>query len=103
VALLLERNPTLKPNEVRAILTTTARDLGPPGKDDLFGYGQADAFAATTAATISPPVPVAKAPRQPEGEADGNDVSVSRELKAPGAAMASDKSATSEPNKPAAQ
>ncbi len=102
-ALLLERNPTLKPNEVRAILTTTARDLGVPGKDDQFGYGQADAFAATTAATNSPPVPMATAPRQPAGEAGGNDVSVSRELKAPGAAMASDKSATGEPNKPAAQ
>lgn len=102
-ALLLERNPTLKPNEVRAILTTTARDLGAPGKDDQFGYGQADAFAATTAATNSPPVPMATAPRNPAGEADSNDVSVSRELKAPGAAMASDKSATTEPNKPAAQ
>ena len=102
-ALLLERNPTLKPNEVRAILTTTARDLGAPGKDDQFGYGQADAFAATTAATNSPPVPMATAPRNPAGQADGNDVSVSRELKAPGAAMASDKSATTEPNKPAAQ
>jgi subtilase family protein len=102
-ALLLERNPTLKPNEVRAILTATARDLGAPGKDDQFGYGEADAFAATTAATNSPPVPMATAPRTPAGEADGNDVSVSRELKVPGAAMASDKSATTEPNKPAAQ
>jgi hypothetical protein len=102
-ALLLERNPTLKPNEVRAILTNTARDLGTPGKDDQFGYGQADAFAATTAATNSPPVPMATAPRNPAGEADGNDVSVSRELKVPSAAMASDKSAPGEPNRPAAQ
>jgi hypothetical protein len=102
-ALLLERNPTLKPNEVRAILTTTARDLGTPGKDDQFGYGQADAFAATTAATNSPPVPMATAPRTPAGQADGNDVSVSREMKVPSAAMASDKSAPNEPNKPAAQ
>jgi len=100
-ALLLERNPALKPNDVRAILTSTARDLGAPGKDELFGYGQADAFAAATAATATPPVPVANAPRKP-GEAD-NDVSVSRELKVPSAAMASDKSATNEPNQPAAQ
>src|SRR5258708_3674071 len=35
-ALLLERNPALKPDEVRAILTKTARDLGAPGRDDLF-------------------------------------------------------------------
>lgn len=101
-ALLLERNPTLKPNEVRAILTATARDLGEPGKDDLFGYGQADAFAAAKAATATPPVPMAAAPR-PEGARGDNDVSVSREIKVPSAAMASDKSATNEPNRPASQ
>ena len=101
-ALLLERNPALKPSEVRAILTTTARDLGAPGKDELFGYGQADAFAATTAATATPPVPVATAPRKSgEAASDNNDVSVSRELKVPSAAMASDKSAAGAPNRPA--
>ena len=100
-ALLLERNPSLKPNEVRAILTSTARDLGEPGKDDLFGYGQADAFAAAKAATAAPPVPMAVAPR--EGAPADNDVSVSREIKVPSAAMASDKSATNAPNRPAAQ
>jgi len=100
--LLLERNPALKPSEVRAILTSTARDLGAPGKDELFGYGQADAFAATTAATATPPVPVATAPRKPgEAAPDNNDVSVSRELKVPSAAMASDKSAAGAPNRPA--
>jgi len=102
-ALLLERNPTLKPSEVRAILTSTARDLGTPGKDELFGYGEADAFAATTAATGTPTVPMANAPRKPEAAPDGNDVSVSRELKVPAAAMASEKSAPGEPNRPAAQ
>jgi len=103
-ALLLERNPALKPNEVRAILTSTARDLGAPGKDDLFGYGEADAFAATTAATKASSVPMATAPRKPETETPaGNDVSVSRALEPPAAAMASDKSAVSEPNRPAAQ
>jgi subtilisin family serine protease len=103
-ALLLERNPALKPSEVRAILTTTARDLGAPGKDELFGYGQADAFAATTAAAATPPVPMATAPRKPgEATPGDNDVSVSRELKVPSAAMASDKSATGAPNRPAQQ
>ena len=48
-ALMLERNPALKPDGVRAILTKTARDLGAPGRDDLFGSGEADAFAAVTA------------------------------------------------------
>ena len=49
VALMLERNPALKPGEVRAILMKTARDLGSPGRDDLFGAGEADAFAAVSA------------------------------------------------------
>src|SRR6202011_2810389 len=39
-ALMLERNPALKPNEVRAILMKTARDLGSPGRDDQFGAGE---------------------------------------------------------------
>ncbi len=103
VALLLERNPALKPNEIRAILTATARDLGTPGKDELFGHGQADAFAAATAAIAAPAVPMAVAPRGTGAGTADNDVSVSRELKVPSAAMASDKSATNEPNRPAAQ
>lgn len=45
-ALVLERRPTLTPAEVRAILTTSARDLGAPGRDDLFGAGEADACRA---------------------------------------------------------
>src|SRR5882757_8533677 len=50
-ALMLERNPALKPDEVRAILMKTARDLGAPGRDDLFGAGEADAYAAVSAVT----------------------------------------------------
>jgi subtilisin family serine protease len=50
-ALILERNPALKPADVRAILTTSARDLGAPGRDDLFGAGEADAYAAVRAVT----------------------------------------------------
>ena len=103
VALLLERNPSLKPSEIRSILTATARDLGTPGKDELFGHGQADAFAAATAAIAAPAVPMAVAPRGTGAGTADNDVSVSRELKVPSAAMASDKSATNEPNRPAAQ
>jgi subtilisin family serine protease len=63
-ALLLQRNAALKPAEVRAILIKTARDLGPPGPDDQFGAGEADAFAAVSAVTV-PSVPVATAPQQP--------------------------------------
>jgi hypothetical protein len=57
-ALLLERNPALKPEEVRATLMTTARDLGPAGRDDLFGAGVADAYAAVSAVVAVPAVPV---------------------------------------------
>jgi Subtilase family len=51
-ALMLERNPALKPYELRAILTRTARDLGSPGRDDLFGAGEADAYAAVEASIV---------------------------------------------------
>lgn len=60
-ALALERNPALKPDDVRAILMKTARDLGAPGRDDLFGAGEADAYATVTAAVTTPAVPVAAA------------------------------------------
>jgi Subtilase family len=63
-ALLLQRNPMLKPQEVRATLTKTARDLGPPGPDDQFGAGEADALAAVSAVSI-PSTPVAATPDKP--------------------------------------
>ena len=39
VALMLERDPTLTPREVRLILESTASDLGPKGRDTQFGWG----------------------------------------------------------------
>ena len=104
-ALVLERNPALKPNDVRAILTNTARDLGAPGRDDLFGAGEADAFAAVTAAAGTPAVPVATAtdaPAAPKAP-DGNNSSVSRALSDAVPAMTSDKSVANGANRPAAQ
>jgi hypothetical protein len=62
-ALVLQRNPALKPDDVRAIIMKTARDLGAPGRDDLFGAGEADAYAAVSAAVIAPSVPVASSDR----------------------------------------
>jgi hypothetical protein len=50
-ALLLERNPKLDAASIRRILMSTARDLGPPGHDDQFGSGLADALAAVNAAS----------------------------------------------------
>jgi len=49
-ALLLERNPKLDAAAIRRILMATAHDLGPPGHDDQFGSGLADALAAVNAA-----------------------------------------------------
>lgn len=50
-ALLLECQPKLSPDAVRAVLTKTARDLGKPGRDDIFGAGLVDAAAAIHAVT----------------------------------------------------
>ena len=81
-ALMLERNPALKPDEVRAILMKTARDLGPPGRDDQFGAGEADAFAAVSAASNSQAVPVAEVLDEPATETppDRQEVSPTRAL-----------------------
>ena len=46
IALLLQRRPTLKADAVRTILTATARDLGNPGRDDVYGAGLVDAYQA---------------------------------------------------------
>lgn len=48
-ALILERKPQLSPDAVRAIIISTARDLGAPGKDPEFGAGIADAYQAIVA------------------------------------------------------
>lgn len=46
IALMLERNPGLNPDAVRRALMSTARDLGAPGIDPLFGAGLVDAHQA---------------------------------------------------------
>jgi subtilisin family serine protease len=113
-ALLLERNPALKQDEVRATLMKTARDLGAPGRDDLFGAGEADAYAAVAAAVAAPATPVAAAsgptggdkalnpPNAPEPQksVDPQDVPPTRALNQP--AMAAEKSASSDADHPAA-
>ena len=48
-ALILERKPGLTPDAVRKILISTAKDLGPRGKDDQYGAGLADAYQAILA------------------------------------------------------
>jgi subtilisin family serine protease len=49
VALMLQREPTLNPDNVRHILLTTAKDLGPGGRDNSFGADLADAYRAIVA------------------------------------------------------
>jgi subtilisin family serine protease len=93
-ALILERNPGLKPEDVRAILTKTARDLGPPGRDDQFGAGEADAFAAVSAAPV-PSTPVAAVSEKPAAidVPNGPEASAAQAGALPAAAMAADKPA----------
>jgi subtilisin family serine protease len=53
-ALILDRRPDLKPDQVKSILLSTARDLGPKGRDPQFGAGLADAYKAVMAAETMP-------------------------------------------------
>jgi subtilisin family serine protease len=46
VALMLQYKGTLSPDQVRDTLLATAKDLGPPGRDDDFGAGLTDAYGA---------------------------------------------------------
>jgi subtilisin family serine protease len=48
-ALMLERKGSLTPDKVRDILLATAKDLGPKGRDVMFGAGLADAYGALMA------------------------------------------------------
>ncbi len=48
-ALMLEKNPSLSPAAIDSLLETTARDLGLAGKDNVFGSGLIDAYAAVNA------------------------------------------------------
>jgi subtilisin family serine protease len=45
-ALMLTERPAMSVWRLREILEQTAHDLGAPGKDNMFGYGLVDAYAA---------------------------------------------------------
>jgi len=53
VALLLERNPSLTPADVRRILTRTAKAIGPRGGERDYGSGLVDAYQAVSSARSS--------------------------------------------------
>jgi subtilisin family serine protease len=54
-ALLLSKNPFLAPADIQGILTATAVDVGPPGRDHLAGAGRLDALAALDATPMPCP------------------------------------------------
>jgi subtilisin family serine protease len=108
-ALLLERNYTLKPEALRMTLAKTARDLGSPGRDDLYGDGEADAYAAVMAVPlVSPPdgaTPVAAAsPTTKREDAAGRrEEQGTRALEQPSLSSADDKSTISQADRPRAR
>lgn len=53
-ALMIARNPEISAADIRGTLMSTARDLGPKGRDDQFGAGQVDAFGAVSATVPAP-------------------------------------------------
>src|SRR5215831_17767884 len=53
VAMLIERNPSLTPADVRRILTRTAKSIGPRGSERDFGSGLVDAYQAVASARSS--------------------------------------------------
>lgn len=60
VALMKAVNPALTPAQFDALLASgrLTQDLGPPGRDDEFGYGLVDAYAAVVSAQTTPtPLP----------------------------------------------
>ncbi|MCK1361616.1 S8 family serine peptidase [Bradyrhizobium sp. 199] len=104
-ALLLERNYALKPEALRMTLAKTARDLGSPGRDELFGDGQTDAFAAVMAVPADSATPVAAASGTTKREDAGTrrDQPGSRAIEQPSLSSADEKSTISQADRPAAR
>jgi hypothetical protein len=48
-ALILERNPAIDLATLENVLFSTAKDLGAPGRDNMFGYGLVDPYRALNA------------------------------------------------------
>lgn len=54
-ALVWSLNPALTPDQVQSLIEQTADDRGPAGRDDDYGWGRINAYAAL--ATLAPPDP----------------------------------------------
>jgi len=101
-ALLLERNYALKPEALRMTLAKTARDLGSPGRDDLYGDGEPDAFAAVMAVPVGSTTPVAATGTTKREDADKRrDEPGVRAIAQPSLSSADDKSTVSQADRPA--
>ncbi len=57
--LLFSQNPNLTIAQVRSLLQSTSVDLGDPGRDDHYGYGRINAFAALQAGYLLLPADAA--------------------------------------------
>lgn len=66
-ALILSRNPTLNPQQIRSLLRTSAKDLGTPGFDNSFGAGLIDASAITHLISTVPPTAEILTPENESG------------------------------------
>ncbi|MBW7970600.1 S8 family serine peptidase [Bradyrhizobium sp. BR 10289] len=102
-ALLLERNYALKPEALRMTLAKTARDLGSPGRDDLYGDGEADAFAALMAVPADNATPVAAASdttKREDADKPSSEPGI-RAIEQPSLSSGGDKSAVSQADRPA--
>jgi hypothetical protein len=67
VALLIERNPDLKPEDVRNILTASAKRLGTAVRDDDFGSGLVDPSKAIQTAGDLTSINITGSVLQPAG------------------------------------
>ena len=56
-ALILSEHPSMSVWRLRGIIESSAHDLGSPGKDNMFGFGLADAYAAVLMARDGAPGP----------------------------------------------
>ncbi|MFT4116177.1 S8 family serine peptidase [Bradyrhizobium sp.] len=104
-ALLLARDHMLKPEALRMTLAKTARDLGLPGRDDLYGDGEPDAYAAVMAvpAESATPVAAASGTTKREDVPERRDEPAIRAIEQPSLSGADEKSTVSQVDRPAAR
>jgi hypothetical protein len=79
VALMLSGDPGLSPTEIKSILEDTAIELGPAGKDSLYGSGRIDALEAVLAAYLPPDVTITLVPdvtAVPQGGSFGIEITL---------------------------